>query len=687
MTLFVIILVILLAAIVVLFIAYNKTRILYKSQSLEANAANELRSFAFNSLESILNGIDALIYITVPNTGELLFVNRYMRKVLGRGDDDFVGEYCYKLLRGIDEMCDFCPCYKLINNPDKLVVWDDYVNILGKHIRHSDCLIDWPNGEKVHLQHAVDITELIDAREQAEQGSRSKSVFLANMSHEIRTPMNAIIGMTLIGKTADDIPRKDYCFEKIENASQHLLGVINDILDMSKIEANKFELSHEEFDFEKMIHRVLNIVAFRADEKKQTLSVNIDKSIPRTLIGDDQRLAQVITNLLGNAVKFTPESGAICLDTRFMGKEDDIYTIQITVKDTGIGISSEQQQQLFKSFHQAESGTSRKFGGTGLGLVISKNIVELMGGNIAIESDLGKGSSFSFMFKAKRGTRKIRTLSEIGIDWGNVKIMAVDDDREVRNYFKEVINNFGIGCDVASSGEEAFALIGINGLYDIYFVDWKMPDMDGIVLAKELKAKAESPEHTVIIMISAGEWGIVADEAKKAGVDKFLSKPLFPSSIADAITEAIGLSQQNDIKRTDNNGIFTGCKILLAEDVEINREIVETLLQPTLLEIDCAVNGEEAVAKYEKNGSSYNLILMDVQMPEMDGYEATRRIREIENNSNDGNGRNPIPIIAMTANVFREDIEKCVQSGMNDHVGKPLDMNEFFGILRKYLLN
>jgi len=646
----------------------------------ETNEANKQKNIALKSLESILNGIDALIYITVPETGELLFINNYMKKILGKEGEDLVGEYCYKVLRNSDDKCSFCPCFQLDHNPDQVVIWDDYVDLLKGHIRHSDCYIDWPNGEKVHLQHAVDITELISAKEQAEQGSRSKSAFLANMSHEIRTPMNAIIGMTVIGKTADDVPRKDYCFEKIENASQHLLGVINDILDMSKIEANKFELSHEEFDFEKMLQRVVNIVAFRADEKKQRLSVHIDKSIPRTIIGDDQRLAQVITNLLGNAVKFTPEEGFVKLETRFMGKEDDYYLIQISVKDSGIGISPKQQEMLFQSFQQAESGTSRRFGGTGLGLVISKNIIELMGGKIELESEPGKGSSFSFVIKAKRGNRKTPSLSEIGVNWDNVKIMAVDDDKEILDYFQDVMNGFGTKCDVASNGQEALALIGINGMYDIYFVDWRMPDMDGIMLAKQLKTKSDSPEHTIVIMISAAEWSSVADEAKKAGVDKFLSKPLFPSAIADAISEAIGLHHRNKKETTGFNEVFKGYKVLLAEDVEINREIVEALVQPTLLEVECAENGLEAVTLFQTYPEKYDLILMDVQMPEMDGYEATQKIRESAHER-----AKSIPIIAMTANVFREDVERCIAAGMNEHIGKPLDMDEFFGMLRRYL--
>jgi len=668
--------------------AINRNNIMERLEAAvtDANEANKQKNIALNSLESILNGIDALIYITVPKTGELLFINNYMKKILGRAGDDLVGEYCYKVLRGFEDKCTFCPCFKLEENPDQIFIWDDYVDLLSGHIRHSDCYIDWPNGEKVHLQHAVDITELINAKEQAEQGSRSKSAFLANMSHEIRTPMNAIIGMTVIGKTADDIPRKDYCFEKIENASQHLLGVINDILDMSKIEANKFELSHVEFDFEKMLQRVINIISFRADEKKQNLTVYIDKSIPRTLVGDDQRLAQVITNLLSNAVKFTPEDGFVRLETRFISKEEDVFTIQICVKDSGIGISTQQQRQLFQSFQQAESGTSRRYGGTGLGLIISKNIVELMGGSIELNSELGKGSSFIFTFKAKKGIKRTPGLSEIGVNWNNVKIMAVDDDPEILAYFKELIGGFGTKCDIASSGQQALALIGINGMYDIYFVDWKMPDMDGIKLAKELKAKSKSPEHTIIIMISAAEWSTVADEAKKAGVDRFLSKPLFPSAIADAISEAIGMHESQKTEKTGYNGIFEGFKVLLAEDVEINREIVTSLIEPTLLEVDCAENGAEAVAMFQKSPDKYNLILMDVQMPEMDGYEATEKIRQIENELPDNSiPRKRIPIIAMTANVFREDVERCITAGMNEHIGKPLDMDEFIGVMRKYL--
>ncbi len=293
------------------------------------------------------------------------------------------------------------------------------------------------------------------AKNKSDLESKRKSAFLANMSHEIRTPMNAIIGMVTIGKSAADVERKDYCFTKIEDASNHLLGVINDILDMSKIEANKFELSETEFEFERMLRRVVNVATFRIDEKRQKFSVNIDHSIPHTFIGDDQRIAQVITNLLGNAVKFTPEQGEISLTVRLKEKADDLCTLQISVSDTGIGISPEQQAKLFQSFEQAESSTTRKYGGTGLGLAISKSIIELMGGKIWIESELNKGSTFFFTIQLRRGTNEKHRLLSSDINSKNVRIMAVDDDPDVLVYFNEISHGFSMMCDTAISGEEA----------------------------------------------------------------------------------------------------------------------------------------------------------------------------------------------------------------------------------------
>jgi len=516
------------------------------------------------------------------------------------------------------------------------------------------------------------------ARNKSDRESRHKSAFLANMSHEMRTPMNAIIGMTIIGKSAADNERKDYCFKKIEDASNHLLGVINDVLDMSKIEANKFELAPAEFVFEKMLQRVVNVVNFRIDEKLQKFTVHIDSAIPRTLIADDQRLAQVITNLLGNAIKFTPESGSIALETRFIEEKDGLCTIQISVCDSGIGIKPEHQQRLFASFEQAETSTTRKYGGTGLGLSISKNIVQMMGGNIWVKSDIGKGSVFTFSIKAKRGMGKDKNTLSHNINWENVRILVVDDDNDILMYFKEITNALGVYCDTARNGEEALGFAERCG-YHIYFVDWRMPGMNGIELAHELKSRVSA--NSVVIMISAYEWSSIADEAKSNGVDFFVPKPLFPSSIADAINDSLGMGQisSDDGKKAILEKYIGRC-LLLVEDVEINREIIITLLEPTGIQIDCAVNGAEAVRMFSGAPDKYDMIFMDVQMPEMDGYEATRRIRQL-----DTPNAKEIRIVAMTANVFQEDIEKCLDAGMDNHLSKPLDMEEVISMLNIYL--
>jgi len=523
--------------------------------------------------------------------------------------------------------------------------------------------------------------KLKEALNKAMEASKAKSEFLSNMSHEMRTPLNAITGMTTIGKNAKDVERKDYALDKIEDASTHLLGVINDVLDMSKIEANMLELSPIEFNFEKMLQKVVAVVNFRVDEKHQELSVHIDSTIPKTLIADDQRLAQVVTNLLSNAVKFTPEKGSIMLEARCMEEKNNFYTIQISVIDNGIGISEEQQKRLFNSFQQAESSTTRKYGGTGLGLAISKSIVEMMGGKIWVKSEADKGSTFAFSIKMKRGEVKEKnSLLAPDVNWSNIRIMAIDDDPDILAYFKDITHGFGLLCDTAISGEEALKLVDKNGLYHIYFVDWKMPGMDGIQLTQKLKSRAS--ENSVVIMISAAEWSVIADEAKKAKVDKFVSKPLFPSTVLDVIKECIGIEDQKEKEtQIDINGVFAGRRILLVEDMEINREVVLALLEPTQLEIECAENGKEAVRIFSADPNKYTLIFMDIQMPEMDGYEATRRIRALKIPEAIN-----VPIIAMTANVFREDIEKCLNAGMDDHIGKPIDFEEVMEKLRAYLL-
>ncbi|MDR1178394.1 MAG: PTS transporter subunit EIIC [Spirochaetaceae bacterium] len=420
-----------------------------------------------------------------------------------------------------------------------------------------------------------DVSALVSASEAAEEASLAKGTFLANMSHEMRTPMNAIIGMTNIARNSVDTGRKDYCLKKIEEASTHLLGVINDILDMSKIEANKLELSRVNFDFRKAIHRAVAVNAFRLDEKRQHFSLCIDDAVPPFLSGDDQRLVQVITNLLSNAVKFTPRDGSIGLRAVLVKEDAAECTVRIEVSDTGIGISGEEEKRLFNSFEQADSGSSRKFGGTGLGLAISKRIVELMGGSIWVESEPGKGSSFFFTIKMSR---------------------ADAPDAEPADAYTE-------------------------------------------------KDAPAAPEAPVLDDDNGGANSGPVDSGAGCGPDA-----------------------------------FEGRRILLVEDIEINREIFLALLEPAGLAIDCAVNGVEAVDMFA--AASYDMIFMDLQMPCLDGYGATRRIREIER---ERGAARAVTIIAMTANVFREDVERCLEAGMNGHLGKPLVLEDVMAALRSGL--
>ena len=527
------------------------------------------------------------------------------------------------------------------------------------------------------LRRTLDFLE--NARNDAEQASISKTRFLANMSHEIRTPMNAIIGMATIGNESADISRKDYCFEKIEKASQHLLGVINDILDISKIEANKFELSSVSFDFEKTIQKAVNVVKFRVDERRQHFRVNIDKDMPYTFIGDDQRFTQVVTNILSNAIKFTPEEGSITLEAHLISEENGMCKLRISVTDTGIGISDEQKLRIFDVFEQADSDTTRKFGGTGLGLPLSKSIIEMMDGALWVESELGSGSTFIFTVMLKKEESSRACLLDDDVSRSNMRIFAVDNEPEIREFFVDTAESLGIFCEVAASGEEAVGMLERDDRYNIFFIDWKLPGIDGFALARRIRAADE--KTPIVILSSSIDWNTLEAGAHTDGASKFLQKPLFRSDIVDTINECVrSVNAENRGGLNEPSDDFAMHTILLAEDVEINREIVLALLEPTDITVECAENGLQAVSMFEAAPDKYDMIFMDIQMPGMDGYEATRQIRALGTSK-----ANTIPIIAMTANVFHEDIEKCLEVGMNGHIGKPISFEDVLNQLRSYL--
>jgi len=362
---------------------------------------------------------------------------------------------------------------------------------------------------------------------------------------------------------------------------------------------------------------------------------------------------------------------------------DGVYTIRFMVKDTGIGISREQQTRLFKSFEQAERGITRRYGGTGLGLAISKHIVELMEGKIWIESDLGKGTTISFTIQSKRGGENPQYLPNA--DLSAARVLFVDDDPELHESFGHITGQLGLRCDMAFGADEALRLVdaGGQGGYDMFFVSRRMAGNGGIELAREIKAR--SIEKPVIMMASIGEWNAVEKEAKAVGVDDFIAQPMLNSTVAECVGKHINSAAPEAPEAKDDemfglDETFPGRRVLLAEDVEINREIVQVLLEPTEIEIDCATNGREAVQMFRDAPDRYDLIFMDLQMPEMNGLEATRHIRTFGFDK-----AREIPIIAMTANVFKEDIETCLEAGMNGHIGKPLVLGDVMEILRQYL--
>jgi len=534
----------------------------------------------------------------------------------------------------------------------------------------------------VFIEHEKDLEE---ARLAAEAANVAKSDFLSRMSHEIRTPMNAIIGMTNIGLGASDIERKNYCFTRVDSAAKHLLDLINDILDMSKIEADKLDLSYSEFDFEKVLKNITNIASIRAEEKQLHFIVKLSSDVPAFIICDEMRLSQVITNLLTNAIKFTPENGTVTLNIDKTSEDGDEITLRFEVIDTGIGITKEQQERLFTSFNQADASISQKYGGTGLGLAISKRIVEIMGGEIWVISELGQGAAFIFTIRVKKAEGKAQTQHYERIRQRNLRILAVDDATEVRDYFKQIMDALKLQCDVASDGHQALQLIQDTAAdpYNIFFIDWKMPGMDGIELTR--KIKEISNNNSIVIMTSASDWNSVEKEAAEAGVNHFISKPLFPSTLVNSIELCLG-AELSEIKSDADNNFskqkydFSEHTILIAEDIEINREIISAILEETRICVEYAEDGKKAISMFSENPGRYELVLMDINMPEMDGYEATRQIRSL-----DIAKAKSIPIIAMTANVFKEDIEKCISSGMNDHTGKPIDADELLDKIYQYI--
>ena len=629
----------------------------------------------------------------------LLFANSRFVEYFGEGDED---NPLY--LRNIEDNREIISRYReeiLKGAPVHFVISARSRDGQNMWLQVNATCIEWQNGCPVYLAIFIDITDVTQLREMqrklteqtealkdalavAEHANQAKTDFLSRMSHEIRTPMNAILGMTTIAAAyIDDQRRVEDCLEKIGYSSKHLMALINDVLDMSKISEGKVRIAHEVFDLETVVESISSIIYPQAAARGLTFQVPLIDLSNTVMIGDSLRLNQILLNLLSNALKFTPAGGTVRLEIRQLQRKEDRIRLRFTVLDTGIGMSDAFLERLFVPFEQEDNRVAQNSGGTGLGMPITKNLVTLMGGTITVKSEVGKGTVFTIELDFDTPLDKDRVIPQKTHELESLKVLITDDDRDSCIHASLLLKKMGILSDWVLTGQECVDRIRQshqNGTdYDVCLVDLKMPDMDGVEVAR--KVREEVGPETTIIIITAYDWTNIETNARKAGVDMFLTKPVFASTLYNALLSVTGIDRV--VRAPAEKKIrpeLAGRHVLLAEDNELNREIAVELLQMAGVTVDWAANGRIALDKFLSGGDSYDLILMDVQMPVMDGYQATAAIRK------SAHGRaQTIPIIAMTADAFHEDIVKAEAAGMNGHLSKPIDPDLLYEKVAEYI--
>ena len=541
--------------------------------------------------------------------------------------------------------------------------------------------------EEFYILLKTDVTDLLkeqrernellaNALGEAEQANAAKTSFLSSMSHEIRTPMNAIIGLNSIALSEPDLPEKTRKqLEKIGGSAKHLLSLINDILDMSRIESGRMTIKHEEFSFREMLAQINTMIGGQCQEKGLIYDCRITGHVDDFYIGDDMKLKQVIINILGNSVKFTPEGGTVTFIVEPISRFEDKATMRFIMKDTGVGMDKKFLPKIFEAFSQEDGSKANKYGSTGLGMAITKNIVEMMNGKIVVESEKGVGSTFTVTVTLKTSDKKAQEHADVRPQ--DLHVLVIDDDPVACEHAKLVLEEVGIVSDSCFSGTEALEMLRLaharREAYNLILVDLKMPEQNGIDVTREIR-KLYNGESTIIIL-TAYSWDDIMEDALAAGVDSFMAKPLFASGVVEEFKQAIQRKNisRDEVKKAD----LTGRHILLAEDMFINAEIMKELLRMKEMEVDHAENGKLVVEMFaDSEENYYDAILMDVRMPEMTGLEATEAIRALERPD-----AKEIPIIAMTANAFDEDVQRSLQVGMNAHLSKPVEPEQLYETL------